>query len=152
MKVFIASDHAGFQMKSELIERIHEYDEKIELIDFGTDNSVPCDYPIFANKTVERLARAADTDRGILICGTGIGMSIAANRNPKIRAALCFSEKMAIMSRKHNNANVIVFGAQMIDCSIAMHCVVAFLRTEFEGGRHARRLALINAAGVHGEG
>lgn len=144
MRLFIASDHAGFQMKSYLIEKIHIYNSTIELVDIGTDNNEPCDYPIFANKLVKNLLKAPEIDRGILICGTGIGMSIAANRYPGIRAALCFSKEMAIMTRKHNNANILVLGARIIDFDIAAQCVRAFLETDFERGRHERRLALID--------
>lgn len=148
MKLFIASDHAGFQLKSELIKKMHEYSDKgnnseIELVDLGTNSDESCDYPIFAKKLVENLLNASEKDRGILICGTGIGMSIAANRHSQIRAALCFNEEMAIMSRKHNNANVLVLGARIIDFDVALQCIRAFLKTDFEGGRHARRLALI---------
>ena len=149
MKLFIASDHAGFQLKSELIKKMHEYSDKgnnseIELVDFGTNSTESCDYPFFANKLVENLLNASEKDRGILICGTGIGMSIAANRHSQIRAALCFNEEMAIMSRRHNNANVLVLGARIVDFDVAVQCVRAFLKTDFEGGRHARRLALID--------
>ena len=149
MKLFIASDHAGFQLKSELIKKMHEYSDKgnnseIELVDLGTNSDESCDYPFFANKLVENLLNASEKDRGILICGTGIGMSIAANRHSQIRAALCFNKEMAIMSRKHNNANVLVLGARIIDFDVAVQCVRAFLETDFEGGRHARRLALID--------
>lgn len=147
MRLFIASDHAGFQLKSELIrQRSLKYSDctGIDLIDLGTDSNESCDYPVFANKLAENLLNASETDRGILICGTGIGMSIAANRYPKIRAALCFNEEMAIMSRRHNNANVLVLGARIIDSHVAVQCIQAFLKTDFEGGRHARRLALMD--------
>lgn len=147
MKLFIASDHAGFQLKSELIRqknlKYSDYPD-IDLIDLGTAGNESCDYPVFANKLVENLINASETDRGILICGTGIGMSIAANRYPKIRAALCFNEEMAIMSRRHNKANVLVLGARIINLHVAVQCVQAFLKTDFEGGRHERRLALID--------
>ena len=149
MRLFIASDHAGFQLKSELIrQKSLKYSDcnDIDLIDLGTTGNESCDYPVFANKLVENLINASETDRGILICGTGIGMSIAANRYPKIRAALCFNEEMAIMSRKHNNANVIVFGARIITYETAICCVEAFLHTDFDGGRHARRLTLIDSS------
>lgn len=152
MKLFIASDHAGFQLKSDLIKKMREYNDKfndseIELVDLGTDSDESCDYPIFANKLIENVLNASEKDRGILICGTGIGMSIAANRHLQIRAALCFNEGMAIMSRKHNDANVLVLGARIIDFDVAVQCVRAFLKTDFEGGRHARRLALMDECG-----
>lgn len=150
MKIFIASDHAGFELKEKLVQSligISDYD----LIDLGADSTESCDYPVFANKLVQKLLeKPFNNNRGILICGTGIGMSIAANRTPGIRAALCFNEEMAIMSRKHNNANVLVLGARIIAYEEAVHCVSAFLKTDFDGGRHARRLALIDAGDNRG--
>ncbi|MBR1734294.1 MAG: ribose 5-phosphate isomerase B, partial [Alphaproteobacteria bacterium] len=118
MKIFIASDHAGFELKQILIKKINESENKV--VDLGTSSLESCDYPIFARKLVEKLlANNPEYNRGVLICGTGIGMSIAANRNSGIRAALCFNEEMAEMSRRHNNANVLVLGARIIPFSIA---------------------------------
>ena len=151
MKIFIASDHAGFELKERLIEHIKKnISNTNSIIDLGTNNTSSCDYPIFANKLVQHLLEnpsdSNNKNRGILICGTGIGMSIAANRTPGIRAALCFNKEMAIMSRKHNNSNVIVFGARIITYETAICCVEAFLHTDFDGGRHARRLTLIDSS------
>ncbi len=140
-KIFIASDHAGFLLKQYLVEKLqHE-----NIIDLGTKNIESCDYPIFTQKLVHQILSSSQNKYyGILICGTGIGMSIAANRNTGIRAALCFNEKMAEMSRKHNNANVIIFGANIIDKETALECVQIFFKTEFEYGRHEGRLHLID--------
>ena len=134
MSIFIASDHAGFALKEEL-------KKQFELIDLGTNSADSCDYPIFAKQLIERLGQ---NDKGILICGTGVGMSIVANRNQNVRAALCFNEEMAKLSRRHNNANVIVFGARIISPATAIECLKIFLSTDFEGGRHLRRLQLAN--------
>lgn len=134
MSVFIASDHAGFELK--------EYLRKcFELSDLGTYNNESCDYPVFAKKLVRQMG---GLDKGILICGTGIGMSIVANRFKNIRAALCFNEEMAILARQHNDANILVLGARIISPENAKNCVEKFLATDFEGGRHQRRLDLIN--------
>ena len=134
MDIFIASDHAGFRLKEFLKKHF-------ELIDLGTDSESSCDYPIFAKKLAEKIN---GENRGILICGTGIGMSIAANRFSHIRAALCTNETMAKLARQHNDANVLVLGARIISENIALKCVEKFLSTDFEGDRHQRRISLIN--------
>lgn len=134
MSIFVASDHAGFKLKEFL-------KSKFNLVDLGTNSEEPCDYPIFAGKLT---ARVKPDDKGILICGSGIGMSIAANRNENIRAALCVNEEMAELARRHNDANVIVLGARIISNKVAQACIEKFLSTEFEGGRHQIRIDLIN--------
>ena len=134
MGIFIASDHAGFELKEYLKNHF-------DLLDLGTNNNTSCDYPVFAKKLCNQIK---ENDRGILICGTGIGMSIAANRFKNIRAALCFNGEMAVLSRQHNDANVLVLGARIISAETAHNCVEKFLSTNFEGGRHQRRLELIN--------
>lgn len=140
-KIFIASDHAGFLLKQYLIEKL----QSENIIDLGTKNIESCDYPILAQKLVHQILSSYQNEYyGILICGTGIGMSISANRKKGIRAALCFNKKMAEMSRKHNNANIIVFGANIINTKTALECVQIFLKTEFEYGRHEHRLYLID--------
>ncbi|MDR3187389.1 MAG: ribose 5-phosphate isomerase B [Holosporaceae bacterium] len=139
MNIYIASDHAGFLLKQRLIERLDA-----PLVDLGTDSPEICDYPIFARKLVEKVLEATG-NRGILVCGSGIGMSIVANRRRHIRAALCFDESMAQMSRRHNDANVLVLGERITDGQAALNCVRMFLDTEFEGGRHKRRLDMIDA-------
>ena len=150
MKILIASDHAGFLLKKFLVENLKN---DHEVYDLGTDSENACDYPIFANKLkhllipIERSSeKPYDQNRtfGVLICGSGIGMSIAANRYPEIRAALCFNEKMSKMARRHNNANVIVLGSKIIDNATAIECVNRFIMTDFEGGRHTNRLHLVN--------
>jgi ribose 5-phosphate isomerase B len=137
MKIFIASDHAGFELKKYLLEK-----SKVNMIDMGTHNTESCDYPIFANKLCYSVEEE-EWSRGILICSTGVGMSIAANRWSQIRAALCFNESMAKLCRRHNDANVLVLGAGVISAETALNCFRIFLETEFEGGRHKRRLELI---------
>lgn len=113
---------------------------QFNLLDLGTHNEESCDYPVFAKRLAIRLK---NDDKGILICGTGIGMSIAANRFRNIRAALCFNEEMASLARQHNDANILVLGARTIFPETAKNCVEKFLSTDFEGGRHQRRLELI---------
>ena len=134
MSVFIASDHAGFGLKWYLHKCFN-------LEDLGTYDEKSCDYPVYAKKLVGQMKEG---NKGILICGTGIGMSIVANRFKKIRAALCFNEEMAILSRQHNDANILVLGARIIPAETARGCVKKFLSTDFEGGRHQRRLDLID--------
>jgi ribose 5-phosphate isomerase B len=134
LSIFIASDHAGFELK----EYLKSY---FDLSDLGTYDNTSCDYPVFAKKLCNQIK---ESDKGILICGTGIGMSITANRFKNIRAALCFNEEMAILSRQHNDANVLVLGARIISAETARRCVEKFLSTDFEGGRHQRRLDLID--------
>lgn len=109
-------------------------------MDLGTHSTESCDYPVFAKNLVNHLK---ERDKGILICGTGIGMSITANRFENIRAALCFNEEMATLARRHNDANILVLGARIISPETAKNCVEKFLSTDFEGGRHQRRLELI---------
>jgi ribose 5-phosphate isomerase B len=137
MDIYIASDHAGFSLKGHLLENVG-----VPLLDLGVDSVQNCDYPIFAAKLA---AKVLETNgMGILICGSGIGMSIAANRHKYIRAALCWSEQAAKMSRQHNDANVLVLGARMIDGQTALRCVRIFLDTKFDGGRHNLRLSMID--------
>ncbi len=140
MKVVIGSDHAGFFLK----EKIKDYlcSEGIEVIDVGTNSHVSVDYPEFAAKVIEILLQGK-AERGILICGTGLGMSIAANRFPGIRAALCHEPFSAKMARRHNNANVLVLGGRLVGDGMAIEIVKTFLTEPFEGGRHERRLQLL---------
>jgi ribose 5-phosphate isomerase B len=135
-KIALASDHAGFELKKHLISYLSN---SFILEDCGTFDTNSCDYPDFAIK-VANLISAKTIDFGILICGSGIGMSIVANRFPKVRAALCHNELYAKMSRKHNDANILCLGARMIDQTIAENIVKAFLHEEFEGGRHLARI------------
>ncbi|MCK5284242.1 MAG: ribose 5-phosphate isomerase B [Alphaproteobacteria bacterium] len=136
VKFAIASDHAGFMLKKAI--KAH-FEGKIEWVDLGTDSLDSVDYPDFADAMGEAITNG-DVMRGVLICGSGIGISIAANRFPKVRAALCLNEKMSALARQHNDANVLAFGERLIDVDTAIKCVEIFLNTEFEGGRHSRRV------------
>ena len=127
MIVTIASDHGGYKTKEAISEWLLDQGHNVR--DWGTDSEESCDYPDFANDVCELVADGG-ANFGILICGTGIGMSMAANRNPKIRAGLCKDTETAMLTRAHNNANVLCLGAR----------VSAFLYTEFEGGRHQKRI------------
>ncbi|MDR2604765.1 MAG: ribose 5-phosphate isomerase B [Desulfovibrio sp.] len=137
--VFIASDHAGFVLKQTLLADLTARGFLME--DLGPQSAESCDYPVFAHALCSRVA--ADDGRGILICGTGIGMCMAANRHRGIRAALCTNEYTARACRAHNNANVLCLGARVTAPPLAAELADIFLRTAFEGGRHARRTALI---------
>ncbi len=138
MKIVIASDHAGLRLKNILMKHFTEH----EFVDVGTYTEDSCDYPDYAalagKKVVDREAEA-----GIVICGTGIGISIAANKVKGIRAALCFNEFMAEMSRKHNDANVLALGARVIGDDLAIRITDVWLKTDFEGGRHEKRVLKI---------
>ena len=131
----IACDHGGFALKSAIKQRFSD----IEWLDLGTDSAESVDYPEFG-QAMGRAITDGKAERGILICGSGIGISIAANRFPAVRAALCTSVEMAKLARQHNNANVLALGERIIDQDTAFACVEAFLNTEFEGGRHERRV------------
>jgi ribose 5-phosphate isomerase B len=136
--IAIASDHAGFALKTHLAEQIRALGHK--LVDLGPFGEASVDYPDFANA----LAAALNDGRaelGVLVCGSGIGISIAANRHPHIRAALCSDSTSARLARAHNDANVLALGARLIGLEVARDCLHAFLETRFEGGRHAARVA-----------
>lgn len=137
MKILIASDHAGVNFKQEITKYLH--DIGFSVLDLGTNNSDSVDYPDFAYLLADKLS-AQEADYGILICGSGIGMSIAVNRNAAIRGALCITEQMAELSRQHNNANVLVLGERMIDLATALKITEKFFNTKFEGGRHQVRV------------
>ena len=135
--VAIGSDHAGFALKESLVETLAQLG--YETIDLGTDSADSVDYPDFAHAVAAALG-AGKADKGVLICGSGIGISMAANRHPDVRAALVHDALGARMCRQHNDANVIVFGGRMIGIEVARDCLGVFLNTEFEGGRHQRRI------------
>jgi ribose 5-phosphate isomerase B len=138
-KILIASDHAGFDLKSILITELTKLG--FELVDLGCDSAgKPVDYPDFAQKLCKKLK----TESGILICGSGIGISIAANRFNHIRAALCLSKKSAKLSRAHNDANVLCLGARMVSEKYALTIAENFLATKFEGKRHATRVGKLS--------
>jgi len=142
MKISIASDHAGFSLKKDVILWLKE--NNYEVLDFGTYSEDSVDYPDFAVPAAEAVANG-DSEFGIVICGTGIGVSISANKVAGIRAANCCSVEMSKMSRLHNNANVLAFGARLIDLDMAKSIVKTFLETEFEGGRHIKRVEKIHS-------
>jgi ribose 5-phosphate isomerase B len=137
MRIAIGADHAGFGLKEEIRKTLAELGLSVE--DFGTKSSDSVDYPDFAEK-VARLVAAGEFDRGILVCGTGIGMAIAANKIPGIRAATVTDVEMARLSREHNNANVLAVGGRILDRKRALEIVRAFLETPFAGDRHQRRI------------
>ncbi len=139
MKLAIGCDHGGWELKQELVKFLQNI-KNIEVSDYGTAGKDSVDYPDFGRKVAEAVSAGA-VDRGILICGTGIGMSIVANRYPKVRAALCHDHFTAQMSRLHNDANVLVMGERVIGKGVALELVRTWLETEFEGGgRHQKRL------------
>ena len=137
MIVTIGSDHGGYKTKEAISEWLLDQGHNVR--DWGTDSEESCDYPDFANDVCELVADGG-ANFGILICGTGIGMSMAANRNPKIRAGLCKDTETAMLTRAHNNANVLCLGARVTDPANINDIVSAFLYTEFEGGRHQKRI------------
>ena len=139
-KIFIASDHAGFNLKQNVIKH---FSKKLKFVDLGTKNSkISVNYPNFAHVLSKKVA-SNTKNIGILICGSGMGMVMSANKHKKIRAALCYSVKNSKLSRLHNNANIITLGARLIKKNIAFKCINAFLNTEFEGGRHSKRVKKI---------
>ena len=137
-KIAIACDHGGYELKGTIIDSLKEYQFKI--IDLGTDTTLSVDYPDYAQK-MSHCIRDKEASGGVIICGTGIGISIAANRYPQIRAALVHDVIGARLCREHNNANVIVFGGRTLETEMACDCLNIFLNTEFEGGRHEKRVA-----------
>lgn len=144
MKFALGSDHGGFELKEE-IKRVLEAQE-YHVTDTGCYSSESVDYPVFA-LNVCGMVTEGSVDRGILVCGTGIGMSMAANRFNGIRAALCHDMFTALKSREHNNANVLCLGGRIIGVELALEIVRTWIETPFEGGRHMRRLAMLDQAG-----
>lgn len=140
MKIALGNDHGGYNYKNIVAKYLKE--NKYEFTDFGCDSLDSCDYPDYALK-VARAVKDKDCDFGILICGTGIGISIAANKIKGIRAALCHDTFSAKAARAHNNANIIAFGERVIGSSLMLEILEAFLNTEFEGGRHEKRVSKI---------
>ena len=135
-KLILASDHAGFELKEEIKKFLIKKRKKV--LDLGVKNTSSVDYPDYAHLLSKKMKKTKN-QFGILICGTGTGMSMAANKHKNIRAALCYDVKSAKLSRQHNNANVMTIGARLIKKNIAFKCVSTFLKTDFEGGRHLRR-------------
>jgi ribose 5-phosphate isomerase B len=138
VKLAIGADHGGVELKQEIVKFLQSI-KNIEVSDYGTLTRDSVDYPDYG-RTVSEAVSQGTVDRGILICGTGIGMSIVANRFPRVRAALCHDNFTARMSRLHNDANVLVMGERVIGRGVALDIVKAWLETEFEGSRHQRRL------------
>ena len=139
--IVIASDHAGFETKSMLVLAIGEMGYKV--LDLGTNGLESVDYPDFGY-AVAAAIKEGKADRGVLVCGSGIGISIAANRYPEVRAALIHDALGARLSRQHNDANVICIGGRMVGADLARDCVKVFMETDFEGGRHARRIDMLS--------
>ncbi len=137
----LVSDHAGFEMKTHIKAVLEEYGYRY--LDLGPENSDPVDYPDMAAKLAMAI-KEGRAQRGITICGSGIGISIAANRHPWIRAALCYDVTTARLAREHNDANVLALGARLIGWQVARDCLVTFLNTPFAGGRHLNRVAKLS--------
>ena len=136
-KIAIASDHAGFSLKQELTKSLEE--QGFSVLDLGTNDIESVDYPDFGYALATEMKKGK-ADRGVLVCGSGIGISIAANRHPEIRAALVHDALSAQMCRLHNDANVICFGGRMVGIDVAQDCLRIFLNTKFDGGRHSLRV------------
>tara|TARA_Y100000590_G_scaffold215115_1_gene243821 strand:+ start:1805 stop:2248 length:444 start_codon:yes stop_codon:yes gene_type:complete len=139
-RILIASDHAGFNLKEKIKKFLLKKGKKV--LDLGTKNNNSVDYPDFAHLVAKKLKRN-NYQFGVLICGSGVGMSITANKHKNIRAALCYTENAAKLSREHNNANIIALGARLTKVNVALKCVQTFLKTNFKGGRHLRRVKKI---------
>tara|TARA_B100001989_G_scaffold248984_1_gene223460 strand:- start:3370 stop:3798 length:429 start_codon:yes stop_codon:yes gene_type:complete len=135
-KVAIASDHAGFHLKSAIID---QFKETYDWVDLGTNSTESVDYPDFGKKLAAAVING-EVEQGVLICGSGIGISIAANRYKEIRAALCTDMTMARLCRQHNDANVVALGERLVGQQVAFDIVETFLNTDFEGGRHQNRV------------
>ncbi len=142
-KYAIASDHAGYELKQKIIQK---YADQIEWLDLGTHNAESVDYPDFGAAMGQAISDG-DVSQGILVCGSGIGISIAANRFSAVRAALCTSDEMAMLARQHNDANVLALGARMSDEQEIFKIIDVFMGTAFEGGRHERRRDKLTALG-----
>ena len=140
MKLAIGNDHVGYELKLHTQERLEA--QGYEVVDFGTDSTSSTDYPIYGER-VGRAVASGECELGILICGTGIGISLAANKVAGIRAAVCSEPYSARMARCHNNANIIAFGARVVGQDLADMIVDSFLQASFEGGRHARRVDML---------
>tara|TARA_B100000700_G_C14807512_1_gene743560 strand:- start:229 stop:654 length:426 start_codon:yes stop_codon:yes gene_type:complete len=139
-KIFISSDHAGYNLKEQIKKR---FKRKFLFDDLGTDNSkISVNYPDYAHKLCRKIS-SNSKNMGILVCGSGIGMAMAANKHKKVRAAVCYSVKNTKLSRLHNNANIITLGSRLTKKNIAFKCIEVFVNTKFEGGRHKKRVKKI---------
>lgn len=142
MKIAIGNDHAAVDMKNHITEYLTA--KGYEIVNFGTDSTDSCDYPVYGKKVADAVA-SGECELGILICGTGIGISLAANKVKGIRAAVCSEPYSARLTRQHNNANIIAFGARVVGLGMAEMIVDEFLNAEYEGGRHQNRVDMISA-------
>ena len=141
MKIAIAADHGGFALKQKLVK--HLADKDYEVLDLGTYSEESVDYPEYGKKCAEAVA-SGQADKGVVCCGTGIGISIAANKVKGIRCALVTNEYMAEMTKRHNDANMLAFGGRVMTPEMAARCIDIWLAAEYEGGRHARRVAMLD--------
>ncbi len=141
MKIAIASDHGGYKLKEEIKKYLADRD--LEILDLGTNSEESVDYPQFGHACGEAVA-GGQADRGIVCCGTGIGISIAANKVKGIRCSLCTDANMAKLTRQHNDSNILALGGRITDVKTALEITKVWLDTEFEGGRHQRRVDMLN--------
>ena len=139
-KIFISSDHAGFKLKEDIKSFLKK--KKYTIIDLGPNNDNRVDYPDYAHAVAKKVKNNKNF-RGILVCGSGMGMVMAANRHKKIRAAQCYNAKSTKLSRLHNDANIITLGSRLVSKKNALNCVSIFIKTKFEGGRHLKRIKKI---------
>ena len=141
MKIAIGNDHVAVEMKKQISEYLKSLGH--EVINFGTDSEERCDYPVIGEAVARSIANG-EVERGIVICGTGVGISLAANRVRGVRAVVCSEPYSATLSRKHNKTNVLAFGARVIGIELAKLIVKSWLDTEFEGGRHEKRVQMLD--------
>ena len=141
MKIGIGNDHSAVEMKNTIVDYLLE--KGYEVVNYGTDSTESCHYPVYGEK-VGRAVASGEVDLGIVICGTGLGISLAANKVPGIRACVCSEPYTAKLTVQHNNANIIAFGARVVGSELAKMIVDSFFEAEFEGGRHAARIAKIS--------
>ena len=144
MKIAAGADHAGFGLKDAVVKHLRSRGHQV--VDFGAESDAAVDYPIYAHIAADAV-QSGEAERGLLVCGTGIGMCIAANRHHGVRAAVCHTPYLAEMSRRHNNANVLCLAGRLLSVDEALAIVEVWLATPFEGGRHERRAELIDQAG-----
>lgn len=142
MKIAIGCDHVGYELKNKVIEHLKE--KNIECADYGTNSTQRTDYPIYGEAVAHAVANK-ECDMGILICGTGVGISLSANKVKGIRAVVCSEPYSALLSRQHNNTNILAFGSRVVGLDLALMIVDAWLSGEFEGGRHQKRIDMITA-------
>ncbi len=141
IKIAIGSDHGGFNLKETIKKHLEE--KGYEVKDYGTYSTASCDYPVYAKAVAKSVAKG-ENDKGIIVCGSGIGVSIAANKVKGVRAALCHESHSAMLSRLHNNANVLCLGERITGESLALDIVDVWLKSEYEGGRHQKRIDMLD--------